>query len=151
MSYLSSDVCSSSLSRASSGRAGGPAWGLVGSASVLVAGLVGGSGPAGPGGAVAVGGGPSAGFDGEGPAVFVDEAVVEPAQQRPVGCLRRAALVSVFEVVDVAVPWRPGAGREGAVPVAGGDGPALSWGPGLGGVVGVEDVAFAVENGRAHV
>src|SRR3546814_245893 len=69
------------------GRAGDPAWGMVGSAGVLVGGLVWGSGSAGPGGAVAVGGGPSAVFDGEGPAVLVEEPVVESAEQGPVGCL----------------------------------------------------------------
>src|SRR3546814_1480970 len=56
----------------------------------------------------------------------------------------------LFEVGEVAGPWWPGAGREGAVPVAGGDGRSLSWGPGLGGVVGVEDVALAVEEDGDH-
>jgi hypothetical protein len=94
---------------------------------------------------VAVGGDPPAVLHGQGPAVLVEEPVVEPAQQRPVRGLGRAAVLAVLEVVDVAVPGRSRARREHAVPVPGGDRSSLAGGPAFGVVVGVEEVALAVE------
>jgi len=56
----------------------------------------------------------------------------------------------VVEVVDVAVPWRAGAGGKDAVPVAGGDRSSLLGGPAFGGVVGVEDPSGSVEQDRGE-
>jgi len=94
---------------------------------------------------VGVGGDPSTVFDREGPAVVVEEAVVESAEHRPVGGAGGAAAVAVVEVVDVAVAgWASAAGEDAAF-VAGGDGASLLAGPLFGGVVGIEQGAFAVE------
>jgi len=63
-------------------------------------------------------------FDDQLPAM-VEEAVVEPAEEGAVRGLGGAAVLTVVEVVDVAVPGRSRARRERAVPIPCGDGSAL--------------------------